>query len=142
MSALKEALTTAKIRRLQAEKQVKKAAVAYFEAEAKMLFDKHPEMEKFSWRQYTPFFNDGDECHFSARTDCLHINGDEVYSSKWNSKTGKYDPTNHPLSAAEATVKNFLAEFDDGDYEDMFGDHVKVTVTQAGTDVEEYDDHN
>lgn len=30
------------------------------------LFKKHPKLQQFGWRQYTPYFNDGDPCSFSA----------------------------------------------------------------------------
>jgi hypothetical protein len=41
------------------------------------LFEKHPKIESFSWTQYTPYFNDGDECVFSTNFDySLEINGE------------------------------------------------------------------
>jgi hypothetical protein len=32
----------------------------------KEVFEKYPEIKSFSWNQYTPYFNDGDECLFSV----------------------------------------------------------------------------
>ena len=32
----------------------------------KEIFTKYPELESFGWSQYTPYFNDGDTCIFSA----------------------------------------------------------------------------
>lgn len=35
------------------------------------LFDKNPKLESLTWTQYTPYFNDGDECVFSVNVDYL-----------------------------------------------------------------------
>lgn len=32
----------------------------------KDVFDKYPEIKEIYWCQYTPYFNDGDVCHFSV----------------------------------------------------------------------------
>lgn len=39
------------------------------------LFEQAPKLNCFSWRQYTPYFNDGDECVFRVNIDDLIING-------------------------------------------------------------------
>jgi hypothetical protein len=39
------------------------------------LFAQAPKLKSVSWTQYTPYFNDGDSCEFSAHTDSLYING-------------------------------------------------------------------
>ena len=41
-----------------------------------------------------------------------------------------------------SAVCKFLRQFKDDDFEEMFGDHVKVTVTQKGVKIEEYTDHH
>jgi hypothetical protein len=38
-----------------------KATLTFGSAE---LFEEFPELESFSWTQYTPYFNDGDTCEF------------------------------------------------------------------------------
>lgn len=40
---------------------------------AKGVFTEHPILYSFAWNQYTPYFNDGDSCEFSANTDYLDI---------------------------------------------------------------------
>lgn len=118
---------------------------AMFTEVSKMVFDKHPILESFGWNQYTPFFNDGDECTFSAHTSEPDINGldndDEVYymvnETNWKGeKSEKYDPI---MKAAYDDVVEFLNNIDDSVFRDMFGDHVSVTVSKTGTEVEEYD---
>jgi hypothetical protein len=39
------------------------------------LFAQAPKLKSVSWTQYTPYFNDGDTCEFSANTDDLYVNG-------------------------------------------------------------------
>jgi len=39
------------------------------------LFAQAPKLKSVSWTQYTPYFNDGDSCEFSAHTDDLYVNG-------------------------------------------------------------------
>ena len=60
----------------------KELAVEYWKVFAdasKEIFTKYPYLEKFSWRQYTPYFNDGDECTFRVNSDIdtFTINGVE-----------------------------------------------------------------
>lgn len=40
------------------------------------LFEKYPKIESIGWNQYTPYFNDGDECTFGVHTDYLYVNGE------------------------------------------------------------------
>lgn len=61
----------------------------FFKQGVKALFAAHPDLESFSWSQYTPGWNDGDECVFSAHFEHgLHLNGDddseEIYSVREN----------------------------------------------------------
>ncbi len=63
------------------EKQAEKESSKLISKGFKELFKKHPELESFSWTQYTPYFNDGDECIFSAYTSYLIINNSEQEES-------------------------------------------------------------
>jgi hypothetical protein len=40
------------------------------------IFAQTPELKSVGWTQYTPYFNDGDECVFSVHCDDLIVNGD------------------------------------------------------------------
>jgi hypothetical protein len=122
---------------------------------SKLVFDKHPALGSFAWHQYTPYFNDGEECVFSVNKDYVRINGDDGdtnYSdtkvTDWGAKkdpvTGKYPEIDNPnynaaIAAAQSDVKEFLANIDDSVLRDMFGDHVEITVTRNETQVEEYE---
>jgi hypothetical protein len=63
------------------EKQAEKESSKLISKGFKEIFKKHPELKSFSWTQYTPYFNDGDECVFNAYTDYLIINDSEQEES-------------------------------------------------------------
>lgn len=91
----------------------------------KSAFEKHPSVETVTWRQYTPYFNDGDECIFSASLgyDDLDINGTNYWDEEEREKV-------KPMYEDFATI---LLEIPEEFYKDLFGDHVEVTVNRDGT---------
>ena len=50
-----------------------------FPAMFKELFDKYPNVSSIGWVQYTPYFNDGDECTFSVYLDDLYVNKEQLW---------------------------------------------------------------
>jgi hypothetical protein len=118
---------------------------AAFTDVAKLIFEKHPVVESFSWAQYTPYFNDGEECVFSANTDYFNLNGQDEYEdgSKetiWRNGKDIPNPDHKPeISAAREDIQEFLSQFDDSVFRDMFGDHKHVTVTKTETIVEDHE---
>lgn len=112
------------------------------------LFEKHPKLESFGWRQYTPYFNDGEECTFSAHVDEPDINGMDGYDADFSrefvtdyEKGAEKRNENYDIevAAAQKDVIEFLQNIDESVLRDLFDDHVRVTVTREGTDVEEYE---
>lgn len=67
-----------------ARKALSKQAGQAFKEMAKEIFDKYPNMESFSWQEYTDYFNDGDTCHFHVHADAesITINGLRGYKSR------------------------------------------------------------
>jgi hypothetical protein len=65
------------------EKQAQKESSKLISKGFKDIFKKYPDLKSFSWTQYTPYFNDGDECVFSAHTDYISINGSEQDESTY-----------------------------------------------------------
>lgn len=144
------------------EKLIEKVLAGFFES--------HPTARKIQWTQYTPYFNDGDECIF-------RVNDPEVLlftpprdnticgscQSPFTSETIKFcgncgvkrvfhDPdedgefeSSWSLRESNPSLANDLKELDKAfsDIQDtmraIFGDHVKVTITREGTEVEEYE---
>jgi hypothetical protein len=99
---------------------------AFFKEASAGLFDKYPQMESFSWTQYTPYFNDGEECVFRVN-NYPDINGKD-----------KYDNEVEPLKAAYEDVEKFIEGFDEPTMKEMFGDHCEITAKRDGVTVEEY----
>lgn len=69
MSTLKELMDDIKIKRQTLDEQLKEISGKFFAEQSKVIFDQFPTLKSFSWTQYTPYFNDGDECTFGANTD-------------------------------------------------------------------------
>jgi hypothetical protein len=94
------------------------------------------------WRQYTPYFNDGDACTFSRYriaaklSDTPEDAGDyeEGFEDRYAARERR---DAEPLKSALAAVAE-LEKIDDEIYEIAFGDHVMVTATREGFEVEEY----
>lgn len=136
----------------------KKSEKAFFEG-AKQIIDSCPDLKSVSWSQYTPYFNDGDVCQFSANTNYLKVNGEHaeeddtlrpnivINYGTWNREKRIYEGRveqpnpkyNKPLADAVDKMTEFLGIFDDDFYKTQFGDHITVTITDTGVDTEDYD---
>lgn len=143
------------------KKELSKKIQANFHGLAKELFSLYPELKSFGWRQYTPYFNDGEACEFSSNHEYPIINGvdtdygdddveegaiDIVKNSKKtysDSSTGWKDVKNPDYNSYYKeiidTLKEFLKQFDDDDMYDLFGDHVTVKVTAKKCSTDEYE---
>lgn len=130
-----------KIKQLQEE--IKSSRTAYtnrakelFADATKELFEKYPEMESFSWRQYTQYFNDGDECTFHVYhwDDCVGINED----GGWDNGYKKDDWRRK----AQDDVSDLLGSIDEEVLKDIYDDHVTVTVYRNGKSETETCEHD
>jgi hypothetical protein len=154
--AVKSKYIEAKKKMEDLRKQIEEQAKTFFQEESKEIFAKHPDLERFSWTQYTPYFNDGDECVFGVNRDYIglamkdevadveddeeedfddyetydYVNGKKVYRSD-DKLTAK--------QRAGRDVIAFLHLFEDEDYKTMFGNHVRVTVSRDGVSKDDYE---
>lgn len=144
MSTLKEQLAEKRKEIAAKIAECQKEAQQVFNESIKELFAKHPKLESFSWTQYTPYFNDGDECTFSAQTDSLKVQfGGEEFDDigTWTFKP----PVSNEVLKAEGLseackdMAELMSVLEDEDCKVMWGDHVEVTVTKDGATAEEYD---
>jgi hypothetical protein len=144
----------------------KKTAEAMFHEGVKELFELHPSLDSFGFRAYSPYFNDGGECTFSALTDYPYINGydddespmeehfkpREGDSNIWK-KTGHWEYSkgyrnrvwidgDAELDVMVKDVKEFLSSFDNDVWQDLIGNHVIVRISKDGIETEEYVDHD
>ncbi len=90
----------------------------------KKTFEKYPMLERVSWTQYTPYFNDGDECTFRSNHEYADIEGLEY-------GTFQYEEV-------KKQVREFLSQLDDELMQGLFGNHVKLIVTKEGISINEY----
>lgn len=126
---------------------------------SKSIFEDNPKIKSFSWTQYTPYFNDGDACTFSADTDYISVNGERVDEAKWinpvtvktwgnwNRETRTYEGREEvpnldydkELADGVEEIREFLSHFDNDFFLQQFGDHAQITVTSEGVNIDEYE---
>lgn len=124
----------------------KKAFVAFF--------DQNPEVTVVGWRQYTPYWNDGDTCEFSCYAGYAWVSNakdlDNVLAygeyegedeSVWLDNPDYGDHGNVPPTVAKnaEALRRLLDSVADDMYKEMFGDHVTVMVTRDGFEVNDYE---
>lgn len=130
----------------------------------KAFFKDNPQVTAFVWTQYTPYFNDGDECTFRRNeisvTNCPLDEVDEnrydeyegeaenVFVSNfsdWFMKSDYYKDKRKKIEESGVDIKavqqfiNLLDSIDEDVYLETFGNHVRVVATVRGFDIEEYD---
>ncbi|MFE2045712.1 hypothetical protein ACFXAZ_33315 [Streptomyces sp. NPDC059477] len=124
-----------------------------------------PTIVEFGWRQYTPYFNDGDPCTFSAHGTWVRTTvdegADEDELEMWGHRTlgkvttewGDVDPVTKrrvvvsevyegPDRARYDRCKALEKAIEGGHFEhvllDAFGDHAEVSVRGDGIEVKFY----
>lgn len=124
--------------------QMKELGKAEFTKVVAELFEKRPGLESFGWRQYTPYFNDGDTCVFGVSNDPDNVEVNEVSgydlpmdrTYTWNGpqieKDAYYAERKEKLWLHEE-VSELLKCFDDNTMMDIFGDHAQLTFYRDGT---------
>lgn len=176
--SVRDRLQELRAQRTKLRAELREESKQGFKEMAAELFEAHPKLRSFSWKQYTDYFNDGEPCHFHAHTDYPDVNGHDPDSGRgdnWSDETisvvvghrqrsetiqygwqqgqirtwqepiyeerpnPAYDPE---LVAAHEDVCEFLRGFETDDFEEMFGDHVQITVTRDGVEIEEYTSHD
>jgi len=104
----------------------KEAALSALKEGAEAIFAAYPELVSFSWEQYTPYFNDGDECIFGVE---YHYPDLDFGRKKLREQDFFDDPVESSNRAAiTCKVQDLLKLFEAEDYKEMFGDHCQVTV--------------
>lgn len=129
------------------------------------LFNKYDELKNFSWAQYTPYFNDGEDCEFKVNLYSLAINGfnednydedeDEVFGviegvnimmmaqkNIWSySESKRIENPDYDVKYSKIVndVTNFISSFDEDDLKFLFGDHVEIRLTNEKITIDKYD---
>ena len=142
-------------------------AQAMFKETMKEFFDKNPGISALKWSQFTPYFNDGDACEFNVNDvyftnaspeELDNVNHYGVYEGEdetvWVVPSMKYTLSSkyHAEDAAKIRAAGGVdvdscqlidkmiqsSEMEDIMME-MFGDHVIITATRDGFDVNDYE---
>lgn len=111
--------------RMQLQKTGEKFLLEHF----KDTFSKYPNLKQVQWTQYTPYFNDGEECTFSSNHQWAEIEGID----------GELDYNSKEYKEIKESIREFLSQFDDELLKNLFGDHVEIIVTKEGISVQEYE---
>lgn len=106
-----------------------------------------PLIEEIGWTQYTPYFNDGDACEFSAGEPWCRTVRDGEDEDRWSltmysHKTFSAFKNDPEMVASKRTAKAFCDAIEGGQFEDVllqaFGDHALVTVRKDGVGIQFY----
>lgn len=122
------------------EKEIQEKRKEYIEAaqkllneEFKRLFDENLDLKEFSWRQYTCYFNDGDELYFTVQCDTdygLEVNGESPYD-------------NNSLNDLGNKICKVISSVNDETLKDIYGDHALIIIKRDQKhQVESYTDHD
>lgn len=118
------------------EKKIQVEGKAAFQEAAQAIFTKYPKLNTFGWTQYTPFFNDGDECVFSVHSDYPYIN-EYHYDYDEEDLQGL---TEEEAKNIREEVSEILQSIPEDAMKAIFGNHVHVTVSRDGSiETESYD---
>lgn len=115
------------------KKEFEKRGGDLIKAAVKTFLEKNPEVSAIRWNQYTPYFNDGEECVFRVNEMEVQFADDEDEDF-----IDSYSINNDKVADALGELESKL-----GDHEDIlrsiFGDHAEITVTADKITVEEYE---
>lgn len=133
-----------KARMEETQREMQEYGKKVFKEESAALFADNPDLVSYRWTQYTPYFNDGDECVFSVH-DYIEVtfsDGEVLQDwdgSDWDikdaSKSGVSEENIDTACAAVELVRAIPEEV----MKAIFGDHVEVTIFSDHVEVEEYE---
>ena len=117
----------------EVKKQLEIEGRQAFLEESNDIFKEYPRLESFGWTQYTPYFNDGDECTFGIRSE-VFLNGSDPYEDE---EVSNLTPTE--VDNIRRSVETLITALPSQSMKDIFGDHMSVVVYRSGKiDTEEY----
>jgi hypothetical protein len=110
-----------------------------FAKEMTEMLDKHSNVEAVVWTQYTPAWNDGEECLFSVGDVGIVLKepGEEIYIEE-DDDVVYYSKD----LVVESIIKEFydlVEEVPNDVLEHVLGNNVKVRCTREGITIDEYD---
>jgi hypothetical protein len=157
--SLKEAQAEIQSKIASMKEELKTLGEKLFREGSQDIFDAYPNLVSFGWVQYTPFFNDGDECVFGVHAD---YSMSFAFNNKPDVSDGTYlddddeDKTDYRYvelsyrvlrgeaepqgdEAAMLAAHGLVTSVDNDTLKSLFGDHARVTVTREGIDTDYYE---
>jgi hypothetical protein len=127
-----------------ARKQMEETAKGLFTEMSAELFAENPQLVSYSWTQYTPYFNDGDECVFRCQGDYptvqMMVDGDLM---GYDCNSGEFTVNGEEVGSADEHVRKFkdmgVDEFKKNGKTYAF-DKTTNTVTVDGQKIKTYDE--
>lgn len=95
----------------RAKDSISRGGQKLFGEAVKDIFKKHKDLKQFSWNQYAPHWNDGDECVFGVYLESLTINDEVAYEDSEDIWT--LERIHKLLSNKEKEKKRILKEIDE-----------------------------
>lgn len=122
-------------------KELETQQLETFKEVTEFLFKNNPDLKSFSFRGYTPSFNDGEPCEFSTTIDSPSVNGYNSDYGEW--EDGSEEHTDEDEATSERlseVVSAYLKVLPESFYGQKFGTSgFEVTVTKDKIKVEDYD---
>lgn len=97
----------------------------------KDFFEQNPGVQKIQWTQYTPYFNDGDECVFRYYSAQVKLVGDKEYKDYYDIDDKNIKGNLITLNREFENMQEILLM--------AFGDHAQVTASRDKITVDRYD---
>jgi hypothetical protein len=108
-------------------------------------YKKIPNLKEVRWKQYTPFFNDGEACEFSVRSPSYKfVDTSEDAGDYEDGFVDSYEFREAPeiRTQLEELEETFFGSSTMGEIlKDLYGDHVQVTINLE-TEQAEVDDYD
>ena len=143
MTSFAERLKTLASERERFESEVRSKCQALMTDFIMDLFNEYPALNSFGWVQYTPYFNDGDECIFGVNSDII-INGYDKYGEfPWTDEDSERVEPDASLKGVDKLVNQMLQGLGESFLKSAFDDHVHVEIVRDGdgykVETEEYE---
>jgi len=102
-------------------------------------FDKYPDLKTIAWAQYTPYFNDGDECKFGVNSD-IYINGLDPDDDEMDYYSEEEHGTRlENTKELSKFIEGFIYDIPETLLQDAFGEGLVIVYSDGRIVVEEYE---
>ena len=120
-------------------------AISIIKNSIKSIFEK-TQIKAIYWTQYTPYFNDGEECIFGIQSILVSTDPMATFDNE-EENSDIYDvdylKSKIFLDYEIELISNLVRILQDEDIAEVlkfsFGDHVSITATEEGISIQDYD---